>query len=289
MTKWNPRQLPHPVLAPLTDDYPGQDFRVSVPSAVLSTTEQVNFTVKYNLTSAFLTTLIQDRRAAFLTVVESKRTATREALQTNNDEEIYSLNAYDYCTSLQLYSYIVAQEEISPFQSEEHAEEFREFRPDGFNVHPGSILAVARQLEVGLEETYSPYSVIDLVSQSKLAPGRFSVHLDEQRLKIHVCPRDKKRIEGLRARGKTSTERATLFPALYLHAVAEGLRNIDQYDDTAWATTFRDAINRKGITATDDELKEESLNHAQTILENPMARLLAAFENPDEPDEPEED
>ena len=282
MTMWNYRQLPYPLLAPWTDDYGDAAFVASAPSAVLDNGKQINLAVKYNLTSQVLREMVSKGEAQYVGVITCAKTFARNAYQTKNEDFIQSLDAADYAGELSLRPYLVATQQTQGFVSKEFAEELRRYKPDGFDIAPGSILAVSHAINVDLGEGVSLYSVIDLVADQKVEDGSFTIDLDENRIKIYVSPEDKKHIEALRRRGEMSQEQSVLFPALYLHAVTEALRNLRDYDDKNWASTLKKGLERHKIDVDDESLKVRALMHAQTLLENPLGRFLTAFGNIEE-------
>ena len=147
----------------------------------------------------------------------------------------------------------------------------------GFYIPEGSILAVGNSTEIELEEGGSPFSVIDLVADSKVDDGTFKVDLDDNRIKVYMAPVDKDRIEALRQHGEHSWEMAILFPSIYLHAVSEALRNLAEYPEHRWSRTIRRALERHNIIADDEELKSNALTHAQTLMERPVGTLMTAL------------
>ena len=181
------------------------------------------------------------------------------------------------------HPYVVATRWISEFISDEHAEEIRYIKPEGFSVPPGSILAVGESTRIILEEGGSPYSVIDLVSDHNADRGSFKIDLEDNRIKIYVAPEDKDRIEALRQHSATSMENAALFPSLYRHAVIEALRKLPVYSgsDRQWTRTMRDALERCNVDVDDDELTNNALVYAQTLMEQPVGRFLTAFTSRD--------
>ena len=279
---WNDRLLPQPLLAPWTDDYSDAEFLVSVPHAVLNNGRQISVTIKYHLTSQYLRRVIAEGSAHYVGLLACSMTFSREALPTNEEDDVYSLDAGDYDDEIRLTPYVVATKRIKGFNSDEFAEEFKAAKPGGFSVLPGSILAVGDSMTITLEEGGSPSSVIDLVPQDSVEKGSFIVILDDNRIKIYVEPEDKKKIEAFRQRGQGSQEMAVLFPSVYLHAVTEALRNLDEHSDTHWATTMRKALERHGITDDPEALKSRALTHAQKLMEMPVGTLLMAFGSGDE-------
>lgn len=281
MIAWNDRLLPHPLLAPWTDDYGDATFVATVPSAVLNNGKHINLTVKYHLTSKTLSKLIFEKKAQYVALIVCTRTSSRNTFVSSQDEDLLILEAGDYARELIVTPYVVATSQIEGLCSDEHAEEFLDTNPTGFAVFPGSILAVGETTRIALEEGGSPSSVIDLVRDPNIEGGLFRVDLEQDRIKIHVAPSDKERIEALRQHTADSTEMAALFPSVYLHAVVEALRNLPDYPDTQWTSTMRQALESHQISADDEEVRERALEYAQTLMERPIGRLLTAFTSRD--------
>ena len=270
MTMWNDRLLPHPLLAPWTDDYGDSEFVVTVPHAVLNNGKQISLTLKYHLTSQYLQRIVSEGAAHYVGLLTCSKTLSRNTFVTNQEDDVQTLEAGNYADEIKLTPYVIATQRIEGFTSNEFAEEFRNIKPEGFSISSGSILAVGDSMTITLEEGGSPYSVIDLVPDNNIEGGSFAVNLDDNRIKIHVDPEDKKRIEAFRQRGEGSREMAVLFPSVYLHAVTEALRSLEEDPDKHWAQTMRSALERHGITDDYEELKSRALKHAQKLMEMPM-------------------
>ena len=284
MPVWNDRQLPHPLLAPWTDDYGDRTFTAVVPHAVEGNGDRINFTIKYHLTSRYLRDLIGSGSAEYVALVTCTGTSRRRALSTKTgDEDVHVLEASEYASELWVSPYVVASRDLEKFTCDELASEFREFRPGGFDVPRASILAVGADTRINLDDSGSPESVIDLVGDRKVADGLFEVDLDEPRIKIHVSPKDKRSIEALRGRGSASTERASLFPSVYLHAVTEALRKLSESPiESNWVRSITRALEKENIRVDDELLKDQALLYAQKIMNRPIGTLLKAFENTEE-------
>ena len=278
MSTWNQRLLPHPLLASWSDDYPGKTFETLVPHAVLNNGKQISFTVKHHLTSTYLASFIEGGCAEYVTILTCPRTAYRKAFRTNQTDDVYVVSAGDYSREAVLETFVVAAEDREDFISSEHAEEFSRFRPDGFSVSCGAILAAATPKRIELEEGGSPFSIVDLVSTPAIDQrGLFSLDYGEERIKIYVSPEDKARIEAIRRRGPTSVKRATLFPALYLHAIVEALRVLDSYPDSRWAYTITAALTKQGLSCDPEETRENAIEYGQRIMERPIELFLTAL------------
>ena len=277
MTMWNDRLLPHPLLAPWTDDYPSANFNAQVPHAVINNGKQINLTIKYHLTSKSLQELISQGKAQFVSLVSCAKTFCRNTYTCDHEDDLCILDAQDYSDEIKLTPYVVSTASIEAYTSVELAEEIAVIKPDGFNIPVGAIMAVGNSTEIELEEGGSPFSVIDLVEDTGIDSGTFKVDLDDNRIKVYVAPDDKNRIEALRQHGEHSWEMAILFPSVYLHAVAEGIRNLSFYPESRWSHTFRRALERRNITVDDEELKQNALVYAQTLMDNPVGTLIAAL------------
>ena len=278
MTMWNDRLLPHPLLAPWTDDYGDATFVATVPHAVENNGRQINLTIKYHLTASPLRELISRGQAQYVGLLTCSNTFSRNTYATSQEDDLQILEAGHYAGELKLTPYIVTLERIPGFISGELAEEIREIKPEGFNIPPGSIMAVGESTIITLEEGGSPHSVIDLVSDQGIDQGSLKVDLDDRRIKIHLAAADKERIENLRGQESRRVEiMATLFSAIYLHAVTEALRNLPEHADRDWAYTMRQALDRNNISVNDEELTANPLIYAQTLMAKPIGTFLTAF------------
>ena len=280
MTTWNDRLLPFPLLAGWTDDYGEATFQATVPHAVLNNGHSITLTIKYRLTSPTLRELVSSGQAQYVGLIVCTETFNRNTYATNQEDDVQILEAGSYAGKLKLTPYLVATQPLAGFTSPEHAPEIRAIKPAGFDIPAGSILAVGDSTEITLEEGGSPYSVIDLVADDGIDQGSFKVALDDNRIKIHLCREDKNRLETLRSQEERKTEmQAIFFPAIYLHAITEALRNLSEteYADKHWVNTMRSALERRHIPADDEELAENALIYAQKLMENPVGTLLTSF------------
>ena len=282
MTTWNDRLLPHPLLAPWTDDYDDAIFTAQVPHAVLNNGRQINLTVKYHLTSELLRQLVTEGKAQYVGVIACDKTFSRNSFPSNQEDELYILDASQFADELKLTPYVVATQPIEGFISAEHNLEIKEMKPEGFTISTGSILAVGDSTNVPLEEGGSPYSIIDLVSNATVDIGDFIVDLKDNRIKIHMAPECKQQAEAMRQHGRLSLEVATLFPGVYLHAITEALRNLEGHQEYHWAQAIQRALDHHNISQDDEELKSNALKHAQKLMEKPLGKLLTAFSKEEE-------
>ena len=281
MTTWHHRMLPYPLLAPWTDDYEGSSFGVDVPQAVLNNGLRVILGLEFRLYSDALRRLIANDEAVYAVEVSCPRTFVRETYRAFEQDEL-ALEAGDYVDEILLSPYVISTRPLESFCSREHVSEWRDHRPEGFSIPVAGILAVGNSTRVILEDS-GVSSVIDLVANSNVPEGIFNVQLDDERIKIHVPVAEKEKIEAVRIRRGSSVEFAALFPGLYLHAVAEALRNLSEYENTRWAFTFRNALDSIGYGEVEAELLQaDALEYAQELMEQPVGAFLTAAMNSDE-------
>ena len=280
MTFWNERLLPYPLLAPWTEDYEDADFGLDVPSAVLNNGRRINIKLVFRLSSDSLRELVATGGAKYAVDVSCRRTFVRSTYETSVKQELV-LEAGDYSEEVRLTPYVVSTGPLEKFRSPEHASEWRNYRPEGFSVPTAGILAVGNTTSVMLENA-AVTSIVDLVANPNIADGTFDVQLDDERIQIHVPVADKERIEAVRKRRNSGGEFAALFPGLYLHAVAEALRNLSEHENTRWAFTIQNALDNRSYGGVDTELlRNDALKYAQELMEQPIGTFLTAALSPD--------
>ena len=275
MTTWYQRLMPYPLLAPWTEDYGNAIFGVDVPEAVLNNGREIRISLEFRLSSDTLRELIAREQARYAVEVSCPRTFVRSTHSAFAQDELL-LEAGDFTDEILLTPYIYATEAIEEFTSSEHASEWRDHRPRGFDIQAAGILAVGNTTRVILEDS-GVSSVIDLIANPNVPEGTFDVQLDEDRIKIHVPDAEKEKIEAVRRSRGSSVEFAALFPGLYLHAVTEALRDLEEHESARWAFTIRNALDRAGHGDVDGGLlRDDALMYAQTLMEQPVGSFLTA-------------
>ena len=279
---WHQRMFPYPLLASWTRDYQDSDFGVSTPNAMLRNGTKIEVDLQFRLTSEYLGGLIERGNAQYVIEISCPKTFTRHTQCIGREEKVV-LEAGDYAEEMFITPLIASTKSLEGFLSREHASEWREYRPKGFDIPEAGILAIGNVVRVTIEET-GVNSVIDLTANQHLDEGIFHIELEEERIKIHVSPQDKERIEALRQRRNSGdTGFSGLFPSLYLSAVSEALRQLRDYQNTRWAFAIRIALERCGLGEVSPEIiEEQSLVYAQRILDHPMSGFLDAAVNREE-------
>ena len=285
MPGWNSRQMPHPLLAPWSYDYHEESrFTATVPAAVLTGNGIINLHIQYDLCSPMLADLIDQGKARYVALLACAHTFTRESYPTEYPEQHLALKAGDYADTLVFTPHICAVADLKGFASQEHSPEYRDVRPQGFDIPLAAILAIGDTTAISLEANKNPYSVIDLVSDESTRAGRFDIRLDQDRIKIHLSPADQASMEIYRSRGAYSPELVSLFSGVYLHAVTEAIRALPAHSTKKWQESIRRSLQNHGINEKDEPLKQDAWRHAQTIMGNPLGHLLTVFAKHDDED-----
>lgn len=285
MPGWNTRQMPHPLLAPWTDDYDeDSEFGATVPAAVLTASGTINIHIQYHLASPTLADLIDQGKATYTVLIACAHTFTRETFATGYPEQHLALPASNYADTLLITPHVCAEKQIADFISPEHSLEYKQIRPQGFVIAPATILAIGETTGVQLQSNGNPYSVIDLVGDEHTATGKFTVSLDEDRIKIHLSPKDRIAIDSYRNKGAYSPEFVSMFSGIYLHAVTEAIRNLPERPTKTWQRTIQGSLQKHGIDDDDGLMRNDALAHAQTIMGNPIGHLLTVFSKREDED-----
>ena len=282
MSRWNRRYIPYPLLAPWTNDYDeGINFGVEIPHSTRDDRDNLNLTIRYELTSEFLKGLIESRKAKYLSIMECSQTFRRLALSpsANEHEDVFVEPAADFSNSLSLVPYIVSTCELYDFLSDEHAAEIRYLNPQGFRIGAWSMLARGAEQRIELNSNSNPNSVIDLFGSADVDDGGFNIDLNDNHIKIYVSHKDYLVIYAFR-KYKTAIEpeRASLVPSLYMYAVVEALRNLSDHEDRRWYHTIRSALEKQSIGVDDEELRDNAIKYAQMLMENPVGTMLRSFD-----------
>lgn len=275
---WNERFIPYPVLTPSNDDYDDPRFELLVTEPVRSD-GMLNIPFRLKVSSHSLRELIDKSKAQYVIQTSCVRTAARDTNDTFTDQGILELPDGDYSDALVLTPYILATEEIANFKSDEHALEWREYHPEGFDIEEAGILAVGNDVEITLAPD-SIGSVIDLVAMPQVE-GLFNVDLDNDHILISVSREDKQRIDAMRMHSERDIIHASLFSGLYLHAITSAIQALPEYEDRRWAQTILNRLEDKGVRTDRADLQADALRYAQQLMEQPLAKHLEAAFAPD--------
>ena len=286
------RNLGHPLLTPETRDYVSGGFDIEPPDARRGA-DAVTVNISYKLESEYLSGLVNDGDAAFQTLASCDGSFMREATpKTTERVQTHRFDLSRWTGVIELMPYLTAARRIEGFSSAEHDDEFRIAAPNGFVIEPENILAVGNIHEVDIDETGSASSVIDIQASPKIERGRFAIDLANPRITVLVSSAE---FDILQAAidHPSDARRATMWPSLYLHVIAEGVRNLPDFGDYAWTSAFKRALGKSGFdTDNDESLRENALKYAQQMIYDeksayPLGMMLDAFTEEDA--EPQDD
>ena len=288
------RNFGYPLLTPDPRDYKSGGFDIEPPDAQRGA-DAVNIQIKYVLESPYLNQLVEQGNAAFQTLIVGPSTFLREATpQTDKTVQKHSLPLNRWTGTIEMMPYLTATKRITGFASEEHDSEFAMVEPGGFTIEPTMILAVGNIQEVDIEDVAGATSVVDIQPDHRVQPGEIVLDFAHPHILVRVSQQDHQRIwkaiDDLR-----ESRHQSLWPSLYLHVIAEGIRKLSDYEDYAWVSAFERALRKSGHDPEHTEtLRNEAFRCAQQIIYDekkryPLGLMLDAFADEDnEPQDPED-
>ena len=276
----------HPVLAPWTADYSNiSAFEIEVSESAPANPhcDALSLRVSYRLTSQLLTHLVEDASAKIGTLVTSPHTMVRRFFPHNIEDgltDMLTMRLSDFSTDILLTPYITASEDLHLPLTDEHDTEFKDTGLDGFDLSAGTVLAIGDGVKISNRNT-ALTSIVDIVSSRNLEPGIFELDYEDSRIKVFVANADLSTLRTMRT--GSGTAKRSLYPSVYLHAIAGALRNLVSHPDQAWAPVVWTALERHGYT----DLNEDALNQdaeviAQKLMSNPLGLMLEAFVDAEE-------
>lgn len=284
MTNLINRTLQHPHLAWWTGDY--NDARFAVTEHPSPTTADGIIAVRLFLetNSGLLTGLIAEQKAAFAAVVDCKNTFSHHTETSFTPDLQIALPADTYKADFTITPHILAVMDLHLTVCEEHADEYRATRPEGFDLPPGTILATGDSIRYNQSDSDAT-SVIDLVAVEGLDEDYFDIRLDDNRIKIQVSPSHLDQINRARETNPLNPRNLSLFSTYYQAALREAIGNLPLYNDTQWSITLARALEQRNLVIDPQDPHERALEYAQALLRNPAGRLQTGFYDLDETDE----
>ena len=274
MTSHNRRNIPHPVLAHIFQDYrEGMEFQGKVMNVRESPEDhRLVIAVQYQLNEPSLRELIEKEEAQFTTTVSSDAGRLRESLSTREDRQEITLDSRQYANELEIQSFITLARETKGFQSPSWTPDTRRFLDGGITLPEGAILAISDPTTARLRESEPLESCVVITASSHLEFGEIDIRLDEDLIEILASGEYKAELNRAR-----SGERETyLWPSVYLQAIERAVReNADpDHSGKRWAEIIRDRMDATGIPVTDEQVvRAHSLLYAQRLMRKPMLRL----------------
>ena len=280
MSTINNRLIPHPVLVPNGVDYNEScEFSLILKRVHRTPDGKISMDLIYNLTSPTLMDMISRHEARFISVIECPGTYYRDSHSTTRQTDLWELPAADYASKVSITPYIVTTSAITQFRAKEHSEEINLLIPKGINLPTGSILAIGNQLEIEIDDIGTVGSAINLTRNSRVPEGQYIINTESELINIEVNPKTHQQLADLRR-----SDENILWPSLYLSAVEQAIRDLENGNNCRWARALRNTLDQYGIEYEDhSKLAQNSSMYAQIITGSPLNRILTV--QPDvEPD-----
>lgn len=264
--------MPHPVLAPNTSDYdPDCEFGAELNLDFAE--DKMNIDVSYTLHSEAIRNLIDNGMAKYFLIAKCSKTYRRDAHSTKDDKSIWELNSDDYLERVTFTPYIATVSKVLDFSSPEHLSDIRDFRPTGFDIPPGSILAVGNPIDLRLDPEKLE-AIFDLVYVPELAPNKYQISLTPTTINILLSSKLTSTIKYLR-----QDKSGLAFSSLYLPALEHALRELEKHTESSWANSLKHILEVKELESklVEDE-PSSAHNVAQVLLEYPLEKMLQSLE-----------
>ena len=274
MSRNRQKLLPHPALLPSagSDYLPECQYGAEVKAIRIDDRREIYIAMEHRLECASLKRLTGEGQAEFMTLADCNRTKRRAAFRSAGTGQTIKLDKTEFRGKIRISSYIYAAAEIKNHLAEDWLPETRQMLPEGIDLPKGAILAQSPETSFNPDDQEEQESIMSIVPKDGLDPGKFQVELDEDRIIVRVSPDTRAGIDL--ARKSEGWNEAMWSP--YLTVMVEAIRQHqeDEHIGKRWASRIRKALRNKGIDPAD--AKENPLEHAQTIMENPLNKLLHA-------------
>ena len=275
MTTFNRRDLPHPTLKPAGSDYEGTIFFRAEPAAIRRSAQvgDISIALKYRLNSAVLLDLIKSGKAHYHTLTECVATKLRESHMSNEDTHTIRLDAKKYRGQVLIKPFVIASQSIENIGNHDWATGVKNLLPNGTSVPSGAILAIGAEKSFDTDTSTDLESYVEITPTQVVQRGRFKVDLSGQRIVIQINPDDKPDIDRVR---QDEDSMQALFPSMYQRAIEEAVRQHykEEHVDKRWAARIAEKLTDHDLDSHDLEILEaNSLDYAQQIMNNPLARI----------------
>ena len=268
-------EIPHPVLQHGGRDYrQGTTFRASTPVMKhLPREGRIALALQYELNDQALLGLIRTGDAQYLTRTDCPATHTREAHGSSLETHPIELDDSRYSGRVEVRPFIIATQPLEDFRSENWNPWLKSILPAGINLPAGAILAIAQAGSFQTERTPEYQSCIELVGAPDVPEGQWRIRTDGDLIAIRVNSQDKPKIDRMR---RDDATQGGLWPSIYLNAVETAIRRYQDAlpEDKRWARAIGKKLEELEFDTSPDALEENCQEYAQTIMGNPLGRIL---------------
>lgn len=265
--------IPHPLLDPTGRDYKDGRFDMVVENPQHTIDGKILIPAKLVIESRFMRDLMHKKRARAFVVARCSKTYRRAVFPTDGLAVDLKLPLSEYRDRITVSAYLAATDDIAPFESGEHHDDFAGMR---IRVPAGGILARSDDVELTIDSLQTLSAAIRIEASNRLDDGQYDIDLNDDFILIYVNPDTKNKIDLLRR-----SDMHKLFPSLYMVAIMHAISNIEEDGSKKWEEALKKTLTsmlaaRKRKIDWND-IRENSYKHAQTLLENPMKHLLGGI------------
>lgn len=278
MTLHHRREMPHPVLKPRNSDYVAEvSFSARIRDDLAyrnESTGQTHLLVRYDLNDQDLRKAIDQGQASYVCLTNSDRGQIREQHQSASEEATVTLETIRYAGNVTVHPFVVASRPIANFRSDGWNAWTKKALPNGTDLPQGALLAMGSHSDFNLEEAPSLDSCVQIVTSDTPQKSQYLIDLEGEHITIQVRQEDRPPIDRMRGGEESSNP---LWPSLYLTAVEQAIRKhtMPEHTGKKWSRSVAEALAKHGMDAVEEEtLANNSLVYAQTLMENPLEKLM---------------
>ena len=277
MTTYNRRNLPHPTLRPNGTDYVAQSFFACEPLAIRRSaqSEEITVAVRYSQNSPGLNKLIESGTAQYQCLTECVVTLLRELHRSTSRNHTIRLSSTKYQGQVILRPFIIATADIPEFRCSDWAPSIQKLLIEGAATPVGSILAIGQEATFDVNTAVDQESYIEITPSQDVESSRFKIDLSGERIVIQINPDDKPAVDRIR---QDEESLQSLFPSMYQRAIEEAIRQHLKEDHAGkrWAVRIAETLADHQLETDDSDLLDaNSLDYAQQIMQNPLARIIS--------------
>ncbi len=270
------RLSPYPILCDYSDDYQKGSLRTVICSEK-DDFGHINVSVEFNLESEYLQSLIDDKKAIFVTHIECPRTCYRKSINSQSFKHEEIIDIADVAFQLEVNTFIIA---IEPFEYSSEA-----FNDDytgcSFDINKGNILAIGDAKSILLSDNQKLEKVSSIIKIVKVDDAEKSISVDtddDNYIKIKLSGKVCDRYIALGSSMLVKTcFSLVLFPALFdvLTRIVASDNEGTTFNDKNWYKSLEKLLEAKKIHLGALSLSDNSIMDAcQKIFEDPIAKAF---------------
>ena len=268
---------PHPVLRPFScgDDYPHSEFEVEIEVDRVEGGLAVNMQAVFELSDKCLLMLVKKGLAKYVLLIRSSKTHYREIIESSEPKIQIEYSAGDLSGKVELSAFLIASDNVSPFQSKSWHEDF-----DGltFDIKVGSVLAedIPKEYWIDTVEESPVGSIFEHRMIDYYLDGGWQLDLEGDRVGILMSLNDSERYKMARKIANSQAEAQYLLNGLYLPALLSVLletdKNTEMYQDYRWFSSLNNRLETVGCAHLGSETADRLLD-AQKTLDYPFTKM----------------